>query len=229
MRPIARLLLAVLTAALLTSLARAQDAETWAKPGTTQAGVAPTCDEGTWSVQALSGYEAKTSLGPGRKLVVTGSGAIKNTLEYVPLELRLGYEFPRLLLPDTPMQGTFQALFEYDYFAVTRTFGSYFTGPCALFRYNFLQPETRLTPYLQGGAGLLFNDAYRDPSQRLIGRWQEFLLQAGLGVRFALTDRLSLDVEGDFQHISNARLAHRNAGVNNAGVLVGFTYTFGGW
>src|SRR5262249_13745698 len=114
-----------------------------------------------------------------------------------------------------------------DVLVVTGQFGHYFTGPSALIRYNYRQPGWRLVPYIQGGAGIVLNDAYRTQEQRLIGRWQEFLLQAEVGVRFQVTEHLSLDLEGGFQHISNARLAPRNGGINNLGVTVGFTYTFG--
>ena len=54
-----------------------------------------------------------------------------------------------------------------------------------------------------------------------------FLLQVAVGVRFQVTEQWSLDVEAGLQHISNAGLARRNGGINNAGVTVGFTYTFG--
>jgi hypothetical protein len=63
--------------------------------------------------------------------------------------------------------------------------------------------------------------------QELIGQEFEFLLRAELGLRCWLTESLSFDVEGGFQHISNAGIAVRNGGINNLGFSVGFTYSFG--
>ena len=73
----------------------------------------------------------------------------------------------------------------------------------------------------------MFNDAYRETRQRLIGEQVEFLLRVEFGVRFLVTDNLSLDVEGGLQHVSNASLASRNGGINDLGISVGFTYEFG--
>jgi hypothetical protein len=238
MRPVARLLLPAVMAAFMTPAVRAGDEGSWAPPSAVPAGslgaevlAGPSvgegcCDRVPWSIQALSGYCAKAPLGPGGvPFGVSSTG--RNRVNYVPLSLRLGYEWPELWFPDTFVQGTFEALFEYDTLIITRAFGNYFTGPSMLLRYNYIQPQCLLVPYLQGGAGIVFTDAYREPVQRLIGRWQEFLLQLAVGVRFQVTEQWSLDVEAGLQHISNAGLARRNAGINDAGVMVGFTYTFG--
>ena len=42
-----------------------------------------------------------------------------------------------------------------------------------------------------------------------------------------ITDNLSLDVEGGFQHISNAGLSTHNGGINCLGAAIGLTYFFG--
>jgi opacity protein-like surface antigen len=224
MRPLARLLLSLVLATLLASGARAGDESLEEVPAVAASG--PCWHEGTWSLQLLSGYEVRSGLGPGSTpMDVSSVGRAK--VDYVALPLRLGYEFPRLFLPDTCLQGTFQALFEYDTFLITKDFGNYFTGPATQIRYNYVHPDWFFIPYLQGGAGIMFTDAYHTPVQRLIGRWQEFLLEAAVGVRCQLTEQWSLDAEFAFHHISNARLAERNVGINDVGVLVGFTYTFG--
>jgi hypothetical protein len=228
MRRYAWLLPAVLAAALLSSTVRADDEGSWAYSTAPSPDAACCWDQGTCSVEFLSGYYPMTSLGPSRlPFYLRDVPASSYVIDYVPLTLRLGYELPHLWSADTLFEGTLQALLEYDTLLVTRAFGSYFTGPSAVFRYNFGRPDAMLIPYLQGGAGIVFDDAYRRNDQRLIGRWQEFLLQAAGGVRVALTEQLSLAVEGGFQHISNARLAPRNGGINNVGALIGFTYTFG--
>src|SRR5262249_26019315 len=103
----------------------------------------------------------------------------------------------------------------------------YFTGPCALVRYNFVHPECLVVPYFQAGAGLLLTDAYREQGQHMIGRWQEFLLRAEFWLHFLVTERLSLDIEGGWQPTPNAGLADRNGGLNNFGFAIGFTYLLG--
>jgi len=47
-----------------------------------------------------------------------------------------------------------------------------------------------------------------------------------IGLKCFVAPNLSLDVEGGFQHISNAGLARRNHGVNALGAQVGLTYYF---
>ncbi len=216
MRAIARCLLPVVLAVAVGSPARAEE------------GPPPAWwDDGCWSAEFMTGYYPKSSLGPPARGFLTPDVPYTR-IDYVPLSARLGYELPKVWLPDTCLEGRVEGLLEYDYFVIVREFGSYFTGPSALVRYNFLQPEASLLkPYIQGGAGIVLTDAYRTPVQRLIGRWQEFLLQAQVGVHYALTEQWSFNVEGGLQHISNARLASRNGGLNSLGFTVGLRYTFG--
>jgi len=70
----------------------------------------------------------------------------------------------------------------------------------------------RLTPYIQVGAGIVYNDVYKDRTQNIIGQSIEFTLRGGLGFRFMITDFWSIDLEGALEHISNAGLSDRNAG-----------------
>src|SRR5205085_3977383 len=134
MRPIARPLLgALLAAALLAPAARAGDGGSWLLAPAPWVGDNCSWDQGCWSVQFVSGYYAMSSIGPGS--TPFGVSAVgRARVDYVPLSLRLGYECPWLMLPDTCLQGTWEALLEYDALAITRDFGSYFTGPCALAR-----------------------------------------------------------------------------------------------
>ncbi len=104
--------------------------------------------------------------------------------------------------------------------------GSFLAGGTLLLRYNFVQPEARLVPYVQIGAGGLYSDAYQDESQRLIGSAFEFNLQGSVGVRWFLSERCALAIEGGYRHISNANLADRNTGVDSIGAQIGFSYFF---
>jgi hypothetical protein len=179
-------------------------------------------DGAIWSFQFLSGYYQMTELGPGEALI--GKPAKVN---YLPQAGRIGCENPHVLFPGCWLEGTCQALLEYNGSPILRDFGSYFTGPCAILRYNFRRDDSCLIPYLQGGAGLVLTDAHQELRQHLIGQAVEFLLRVEVGVRFRLTETFSLDVEGGLQHVSNAGLASRNGGINDLGLSVGFTYEFG--
>lgn len=179
-------------------------------------------DGAIWSIQFMSGYYRMTGLGPEASWQWMSARE-----DYAPQALRLGCECPHVFLPGSWLEGTWEGLLEYNASPIVRDFGTFFTGPCAILRYNYRREDSWCFPYLQGGAGLVLNDAYHNTWQRLIGQPVEFLLRAEVGLRFLVTERMSLDVEGGFQHISNGGLASRNGGINNLGIAVGFTYEFG--
>lgn len=104
--------------------------------------------------------------------------------------------------------------------------GSGLVGGTLLLRYNFVQPEAAVVPYLQIGAGGLYSDAADDETQRLIGSDFEFNLQASIGVRWFCTPRCALTLEGGYRHISNADTADRNVGVDSIGGMIGVSYFF---
>jgi hypothetical protein len=104
--------------------------------------------------------------------------------------------------------------------------GSYLAGGRGLLRYNFVQPETRWVPFVDIGAGVLRNDAYKDSNQLLIGGEWAFSLQAQGGVRFFVSPRWALIAATQFEHISNAGLYSRNVGVNSLGGTLGVASFF---
>ena len=57
------------------------------------------------------------------------------------------------------------------------------------------------------------------------GNW-EFTPQFSGGLKFLITDNFTFNIEGAFQHISNANTSARNEGVNAYGGFAGFTYYF---
>ncbi len=136
--------------------------------------------------------------------------------------LRLG-----LMLTNVERDGWFRGNFEgmIDLFG-SRAFAGptgWLTGANLLLRYNFVQSDSRWIPYLQIGAGGLYNDVYRHQRQRLIGEAFEFNLQASVGVRYMLNQNWAIALEGGYRHISNANLASRNLGLNSLGGLLGLS------
>jgi hypothetical protein len=124
------------------------------------------------------------------------------------------------------LRGNVEAILELSASAVMSGYGSYAVGPTALVRYNFVQPDWKVVPYIQGGAGIVLTDAYEEENQKAIGQFVEFTPQASAGARILVTDNISVDVEAMFHHISNASMASRNHGVNALGGFVGMTYFF---
>jgi hypothetical protein len=190
----------------------------------------PDClDDRHFFVQVLTGVYV-SCIGPGAAFDPTRPFQVEGPppFDYANVNVRLGYR-PWLPAPEWPEWAfdRVQVMLDFQAAPVYHGFGHYAFGPSLMLRLDLCDPESRLVPYIQGGAGLAFTDGFKDEHQRAIGQWQEFLLQGSAGLRLRLSDNWSLDVEGGWQHISNACLASRNAGINTLGGSVGVTYTFG--
>lgn len=156
----------------------------------------------------------------------TGIGPSPPSFDYVRMAARLGWMLNDASRWSGPLRGAFEAIFEVSGGPVFDGFGDWLVGPSAAIRYNFVQPGWKIVPYVQGGVGITFSDAYQDKSQDAIGTNPEFTIQGAAGARYLLDDHWSIDVEAGYEHISNADLAKRNDGVNAVGGSVGFTYFF---
>jgi hypothetical protein len=177
-----------------------------------------TFTKGALSVQVLGGaYFSPVHIGP----------RVAPRFNFAPVDVRFGWMLCCPWLDHCFLRGNVEALLELTEAPVTAGFGSIVAGPTALLRYNFVQPEWKVVPYIQGGAGIVYNDAWRDHSQRALGEQWEFYLQATAGVHCLLSPHWSVDLEGGFLHISNANMAARNGGVNALGGSLGVTYYFG--
>jgi hypothetical protein len=171
-------------------------------------------EERSIHLQLLAGDSASSGLGPNPDF------------DYVPFNVRAGI----VLLPDHRdwLLGTGDVTGLLDLVvARPRVHGSIVVGPSLLLRKDLRPNDACLIPYTQLGVGIVYTDADNDQSQDVIGRSWECLLQAGAGCHFRLSDRWKFDVEGHYQHISNAQLASRNLGSNNIGVSLGVTRLFG--
>ena len=167
------------------------------------------------SCQVLFGGYANSRLGP-----------IIPDFRYLPVTVRRGMMLTAPQDTTEFWRGNWEFLWDFTAAAIISDYGTAFAGPSALIRYNFVRPEARLVPYLQGGVGFIINDAYLDRTQRAIGEAFEFYLHIEMGARYFVAPNWSVDIEGGLQHISNGTLAPRNLGANSLGVTVGFTYYF---
>jgi len=188
----------------------------------------------TAAPQAGEGVIDEGPFARGRLFLEVNSGAYFSqrglgpkipTFDFAPINLRLGVVLNDPCFPSF-LRGSYEALAELSTAPVVSGFGDIVVGPTALLRYNWVQPNSRFVPYLQGGAGFAYNDAYEDRHQRAIGEAVEFTLKAAVGCHYFINDHFSVDAEGGFTHISNADLASRNLGINAVGGSMGITYYF---
>lgn len=163
----------------------------------------------------------------GYYVAPVGVGAESPTYNFAPGAFRIGiitdFGFTQGIL-----RGNFEPMVEIMGAPVFGGVGTFFVGPGFFLRYNFVQPASRLVPYIQAGAGITYNNGFHDGDQTNLGQELEFLLQAQVGLRNFVTDRISFDIEGGLIHISNAGTARRNGGINALGLSIGFSVALGG-
>jgi lipid A 3-O-deacylase len=170
-----------------------------------------------WSVEVLTGaYFVPSHFGPHKT----------PTFDLEATDVRLGYVLCGPIWEGTVLRGDWEVLLEATTAAVLRGPGNIVVGPSALVRRNFAEEGSPQTIYVQAGAGIVYNDAYRDLQQRAIGQADEFYLSVAVGYRYALSCQWALEAELGYVHISNADLAPRNGGINALGASVGLVYSF---
>jgi hypothetical protein len=172
-------------------------------------------DGGTWELQG----------GAGEFCSFSTTSAKRQTINYQLEDVRLG------LMIDSPrlggcLRGNDEVMLEVFGGPTTKGPSGFLAGGSLLWRYNFVQPDAKLIPYIQIGGGALGNNIYEGLGQREIGEGFEFVLQGGLGLRYMINDRWSVAAEAGYRHISNAGLAARNEGLNSIGGLMELSYFF---
>ena len=172
---------------------------------------------GDWEIQAMAGAY--------RDLEVYSD---QPTFNYVLESLRIGY-----MIINPTGHGLWRGNFE---LLLDAAGGEFFSGPAnylvggnVLLRWNFVQvPQPKWVPYFQLGAGAVYHDA-RDvgtPAQSILGSNVEAMLHAGIGMRYHLNKRWSIDGEVGYRHISNASTSEHNLGLNSLGGQFGLSYFF---
>lgn len=168
------------------------------------------------TVQMLvGGYCSSSSIGPRVP-----------RFDYAAITYRGGLMINAPQDTDACWRGNLELLCDLTAGCVTSNYGNYIFGPAMIGRYNFVQPNASLIPYLQFGAGFIVTDADKDQTQNAIGQAFNARLFAGVGVHCLLRENLFLDIEGGYSSISDLGLAERGAGVHSLGVQFGLTYFF---
>ncbi|MCC6356006.1 MAG: acyloxyacyl hydrolase [Verrucomicrobiae bacterium] len=176
---------------------------------------------GPWDQE---GFEFTFVMGPffGPAFGVEGG---RETLDYFGNSFRLGYNLTGII-GDSWYRGCLQFVGEMFVAEIFESGGdgggSIVVGPNALFRYNFMQENWPVVPYVQLGPGLV----YTDTENNAIGSNFGFQLNIGVGLRLMICDKWAVSGEFDWHHMSNAGLAERNAGSNAAGGQLGISYFF---
>jgi len=128
---------------------------------------------------------------------------------------------------DGILRGNCELMLQLGYGSIFNGPGNYVASGAAILRYNFVQPEAKWVPYVQIGAGMAYNDIYKDDrEQSLVGQAWLINLEATVGVRYFFNDRWSANLEGGYRHQSNVDENRRNIGLNSLGGGVGLGYHF---
>ncbi|MFN2476170.1 MAG: outer membrane protein [Chthoniobacterales bacterium] len=127
------------------------------------------------------------------------------------------------------MRGYNQVYFQFLGEAFTRGLENHYWGVNAGFRYNFIQPDCRIQPYVSGGIGLGWVDATNTYTAGALGQNFTFNIQSTVGVDYKLNDHWKANVGIIYQHLSNAGLSEPerpNSSLNTLGPQIGATYSF---
>ena len=166
------------------------------------------------STQILLGGYTNTHEGSGTK-----------ELNYIPFTFRTGWMLTAPDHQDSILAGNWECLADLTAAKVVSGFGRCLFGPSVYLHRNFLAHDATIVPYSQIGVGLLLTDAHAEDSQNAITKICVAQFSAHLGLRYFITDRVSLDVEGGYQHLSDTSRPFSH-GISGLGGQVGFTYHF---
>ncbi|MFH2046214.1 MAG: acyloxyacyl hydrolase [Pseudomonadota bacterium] len=148
-------------------------------------------------------------------------------INYAMADLRFIWGLnPELTLQKLNLNGDLEFIFELTHSFIFEGPGNIISGVTCLFRYNLPYSTDRIFPYIQIGGGIVYNDAYKDRSQILIGNNIEYNPQGSIGVCYLFEKSWSIDFEAMFHHVSNGGSDERNTSVNSIGALIGVTRYF---
>ena len=173
------------------------------------------------SFQIITGYFSSSACNIGPK---------SPEMNYTQTDLRIGKMLDKPTKWRFFPRGNLEALIELSSSDIYGRFGNYFIGATLLLRYNVVKPGWKIVPYVQIGLGLIYTDVYKDNSQDTIGNDINFTPQVSLGLRYLINEKLSIDAEAMFHHISSGSKVlnntDRNHGLNSFGALIGVTFNF---
>jgi len=124
------------------------------------------------------------------------------------------------------LRGYSEFFFRGDYDQIVRGPETHYEGLIVGPRYNFVQPNWKIIPYVEGGVGFLFADA--NPAAGGLGQDFNFTFTVGAGAKYNITDDFFLRLGVEYQHVSNAGLSDPvpNNAIDGLGPKLSFGYAF---
>ena len=145
----------------------------------------------------------------------------------VPLTLSLRWHLDDLGGPWI-LRGNTDVTFSGNYTVIPQGPESYYASYMMGARYNFVQPNWRIAPYLEARVGCGFTDA-KGPKGVLYAQGEDFTFtfSMGGGLRYNFDPRYSVSAGITYMHISNLYLSRAyNYGINVFGPTVGVNVGF---
>ena len=171
---------------------------------------------GSWSIEDVV----------GAYFLFDRAGNERPVMDIAINSLRFGYMFNDPAFSGI-LRGNVQLLGEVFAGPIFSGPGDVLAGVTLFARYNFVQPNARIVPYLQAGAGLVYSDfAHGAEGGNAVSLDVNFNLQATAGLRFNVNSKWSVLVEGGYRHISNASISDPNYGIDQVGGSVGLAFSF---
>jgi opacity protein-like surface antigen len=124
------------------------------------------------------------------------------------------------------LRGYSEFFFRADYDQIVHGPETHYEGVIVGPRYNFVQPNWKVIPYVEGGVGFVFADS--DPAQGGLGQDFNFTFIVGAGAKYNITDDFYVRLGVEYQHISNAGLSDPipNNAIDALGPKLSFGYSF---
>ena len=145
----------------------------------------------------------------------------------VPLTLSLRWHLDDIGGPWI-FRGNTDVTFSGNYTVIPQGPESYYASIMIGARYNFVQPNWRIAPYLEGRVGCGFTDA-QGPKGVLYAQGEDFAFtfSMGGGLRYNFDSRYSVSAGMSYMHISNLYLSKDyNYGLNVYGPTIGVNIGF---
>jgi opacity protein-like surface antigen len=178
----------------------------------------PACGEKNWTLELGSGglwSNVRTNEDRAYTIVPISLTASLR-LDEVSLDQELG----------GILRGYTEFFFRGDYDQIVHGPESHYEGLIVGPRYNFVQPNWKIIPYIEAGVGFVFADSNSNAGG--LGQDFNFTVIAGTGVKYNITDDFFLRLGAEYQHISNAGLSDPtpNNAIDALGPKLSFGYAF---
>jgi opacity protein-like surface antigen len=124
------------------------------------------------------------------------------------------------------VRGYSEFFFRADYDQIVHGPETHYEGVIVGPRYNFVQPNWKVIPYIEGGVGIVFADS--NPKAGGLGEDFNFTFIVGAGAKYNITDKFFVRLGAEYQHISNAGLSDPipNNAIDAVGPKLSLGYSF---